>query len=141
VTDNTANLKMPYILPSQAHKHVTHNEALPIADAVAQLAIVSRSVATPPAEPEAGARYLVATGADGAWAGHDGKVAAFADESWSFHRPKAGWRAWIADEGVLVLYDGSVWKILAGTGTELDDLARLGVSTAADQTNRLAVKS
>lgn len=25
--DETPNLKLPYILPSQAQKHVTHNEA------------------------------------------------------------------------------------------------------------------
>ena len=30
--DETANLKLPYILPSQAQKHVTHNEALALLD-------------------------------------------------------------------------------------------------------------
>jgi hypothetical protein len=141
VTDNTANLDMPYILPSQAQKHVTHNEALRIADALIQLCIASRSAATPPAVPQAGARYLVADSAGGIWAGHDGEVAAFADGSWSFHQPKPGWRAWIADEGALVLYNGSAWQVLAGAGVEFDDLARLGVNTSADATNRLAVKS
>ena len=28
MSDATINLEMPYILPSQAQKHVTHNEAL-----------------------------------------------------------------------------------------------------------------
>jgi hypothetical protein len=32
--DQTENLKIPYILPSQAQKHVTHNEAIKAIDAI-----------------------------------------------------------------------------------------------------------
>ncbi|WP_313530903.1 DUF2793 domain-containing protein, partial [Shinella sp.] len=53
--DATENLNLPYILPSQAQKHVTHNEAIKALDAVVQLAVTSRSVATPPPSPAAGA--------------------------------------------------------------------------------------
>ncbi len=41
--DQTPNLKMPYILPSQAQKHVTHNEALRLLDAVVHLSVKSRN--------------------------------------------------------------------------------------------------
>ena len=34
MTDTSSNLKLPFILPSQAQKHVTHNEALQILDAL-----------------------------------------------------------------------------------------------------------
>ncbi len=34
--DETPNLKLPYILPAQSQKHVTHNEALRALDAVVQ---------------------------------------------------------------------------------------------------------
>ena len=37
--DLTENLQIPYILPSQAQKHVTHNEAIKALDAVVQLAV------------------------------------------------------------------------------------------------------
>ena len=37
--DTTPNLALPFILPSQAQKHVTHNEALQQLDAVVQLAV------------------------------------------------------------------------------------------------------
>ena len=37
--DTTPNLGMQYILPSQAQKHVTHNEALRVLDALAQLVV------------------------------------------------------------------------------------------------------
>ncbi len=41
--DQTPNLKMTYILPSQAQKHVTHNEALRLLDAVVHLSVKSRN--------------------------------------------------------------------------------------------------
>ena len=35
--ENSANLQLPYIMPSQAQKHVTHNEAVRTLDALVQL--------------------------------------------------------------------------------------------------------
>lgn len=50
--DQTPKLKMPYILPSQAQKHVTHNEALRLLDAVVYLSVKSGSrIRTPEALP------------------------------------------------------------------------------------------
>ena len=43
------NLDLPYIMPSQAQKHVTHNEAIRALDAILQLTVLSRSVSSPPA--------------------------------------------------------------------------------------------
>ena len=40
--ESTTNLALPYIMPSQAQKHVTHNEALQILDALVQLSLKSR---------------------------------------------------------------------------------------------------
>ncbi len=58
--DQTPNLKLPYILPSQAQKHVTHNEALRLLDAVVHLSVRSRSRTDAPETPAGGDRYLVA---------------------------------------------------------------------------------
>ena len=46
--DTTDNLSMPYILPAQAQKHVTHNEALQILDAVVQLSLEEFGLNDPP---------------------------------------------------------------------------------------------
>lgn len=73
--DETPNLKLPYILPSQAQKHVTHNEALRLLDAVVNLSVKSRSLTAPPAAPSGGARYIVTSPATGAWSGKNGMVA------------------------------------------------------------------
>ena len=56
--DLTENLQIPYILPSQAQKHVTHNEAIKVLDAIVQLAVETRALATPPATPAPGGRYI-----------------------------------------------------------------------------------
>jgi hypothetical protein len=137
--DTTPNLDLPYIMGAQAQKHVTHNEAIRKLDALVQLTILDRDLTVPPATPADGDRYIVATGASGAWSGHDGEVAAFQDGAWAFYAPAEGWLAWIADETALVSWDGSVWIAAGGASTNPAPL--VGVNTTADTTNRLAAKS
>ena len=52
--DTSPNLVLPYLMPSQAQKHVTHNEALQLLDAVVQLTVEAFGATTPPASPAAG---------------------------------------------------------------------------------------
>jgi hypothetical protein len=136
--ETTTHLDMPYIAPSQAQKHVTHNEAIRTLDALVQLAVADRSLTAPPPAPEAGERHIVAPGGSGAWSGHDGKIAAFEDGSWYFHVPRAGWIAWCAIDGSLLIFDGSDWAPLPSADATP---AMLGINAAADETNRLALKS
>ena len=77
--DATDNLNLPYILPAQAQKHVTHNEALRILDAVIQIVVQDMTRATPPASPTEGQRHVVASDASGAWAGHIAAIATWQD--------------------------------------------------------------
>jgi hypothetical protein len=132
----TPNLALPFLEAAQAQKHVTHNAALTLLDAVVMLSIVDRDLTAPPASPADGSRYLVAMGASGAWSGHDGKIAAFADGAWAFHTPQEGWLAWIADEDAFIVFEGANW-----TGAATENAARLGINTTADTINRLAVSS
>ena len=43
---------LPLLVAEQAQKHVTHNEALTALDAIVQLAVKDRDLATPPGKPE-----------------------------------------------------------------------------------------
>ncbi|WP_075289541.1 DUF2793 domain-containing protein [Pararhizobium arenae] len=133
MSEITANLEMPYILPSQAQKHVTHNEALQRLDAVTQLTIKA-TLTAPPITPQEGECYLVAAGAAGLFAGKGGKLAFRQDGSWIFITPREGWRAWFVEDGRLKVHDGSEFADDA-FGTP----ASLGINTSADTTNRLAV--
>jgi hypothetical protein len=141
--DNTPNLQLPYLMAAQAQKHVTHNEALRALDAIVQLTVKDRDLAAPPATPADGDRYLVAAAASGAWAGHDGAIAAFQDNAWMLYAPRAGWLAWVADEHRLVAFDGSQWSEVSGGGAALNpaDGGLVGINTTADASNRLAVKA
>lgn len=105
----TPNLILPYIMPSQAQKHVTHNEAIQTLDAVAQLAVKSCGLAEPPGLPADGDRYIPAPGASGAWTSWDLNVALYIDGAWTKLAPRPGWLCWIEDEGRLVKWNGSAW--------------------------------
>lgn len=135
--DLSANLALPYLAPSQAQKHVTHNEALQILDAVVQLAVTSRDQTSPPAIPEIGARYIVGTAAIGAWAGHEDQLALWAGTAWIFMDPQAGWRAWVTAEALEVVWSDDQWQVLP----KLNNLPWVGINTTADTTNRLAVSA
>jgi hypothetical protein len=117
--DSTPNLALPYIAAAQAQKHVTHNEALRTLDVLVQLMILDRDLAAPPASPADGARYIVAAGATGAWAGQAGKVAAFQDGAWAFYAPTEGYLAWVADEDKVVVWNGTAWVQFAGGSGDL----------------------
>jgi hypothetical protein len=93
---DTPNLALPYILASQAQKHVTHNEAIRALDCLVQLSVTSRVLASPPASPVEGSRYIVAADASGDWLGQSNKIAAYQDGAWAFYAPKDGWLAWVA---------------------------------------------
>lgn len=135
----TARLSLPYIAPQQAQKQVTYNAAMALLDQLVQVAVKSRTTATPPGSPVAGDAYVVASTATGAWSGKDGKLATFIDGSWSFVAPHDGWLVWVIDTGELAVCASGAWSSvqpIGGTG-----LAKFGINMAADLTNRLAVSS
>jgi len=64
-------------MPQQAQKSITHNQALEALDALVMLAVLSRTMVTPPPGPAEGDRYIVAAAATGAWSSKDAAVAAW----------------------------------------------------------------
>lgn len=123
--DQLPNLDLPILSPSQAQKHVTHNEALRILDAITQLTVVSDTVDTPPATPAEGDRYLVPAGGQGDWTGQDGQIASFEQGAWVTYQPRPGWRMFVLDPGVLKTFDGTDWRAVGGG--LLEDLTGLGI--------------
>ena len=109
MSDTSTHLGLPYLLAAQAQKHVTHNEALRLLDAMVQLSVLDRMRTTPPASPADGDRHLVASGATGLWAGWDLNVGFWVDGVWLRLVPRQGWLVWIAAEQVFVVWNGSAW--------------------------------
>ena len=109
MSDISPHLLLPYILAAQAQKHVTHNEAVRLLDAMVQLSVLDRDLTAPPAFPADGDRYIVASGATGVWAGWDLNVTTWVDGVWMRLVPRPGWLAWIADEATFFVWNGSAW--------------------------------
>lgn len=134
--DHTPRLILPFIMPGQAQKHITHNEAIEALDALVQASVASRTLATPPTTPLAGEAWLVPSAATGAWAGNADQIAAFQSGAWKFHDPAAGWQVYVQDDQTQYVFDAGAWTPLASLGA---GLPKLGVNASPDSTNRLAV--
>lgn len=132
--DTSARLSLPYLMPAQAQKHVTHNAALERLDILVQLAIEEFDASAPPITPVAGGVWALGPAPSGAWDGHAGELAAWIDDAWHFVAPVDGWIAVEAATGGLRLYSGGTWGGLA-----LDNMGGIGIGTSHDATNRLAV--
>ena len=138
MSDATTHLLLPYILAAQAQKHVTHNEALRLLDGLVQLSVLDRDLTAPPGSPADSDRYIVGSGATGDWAGWDLNVAIFTDGAWLRLPPRTGWRVWVEDEELLLVYDGTGW--VGTTPSSLQNLALLGLGTTADGANPFSAK-
>ncbi len=136
--DHTPNLSLPFIMPQQAQKHITHNEALQALDILVQPSVESRTIASPPATPMQGEAWLVPPGAIGSWAGHAHEIAAWQAGAWLFYDPAPGWQVYVKSDRTAYVFDAGEWVPLASLGA---GLRQLGINTNADATNRLAIAS
>lgn len=133
--ERSSRLDLPYLMPAQAQKHVTHNEALQILDGIVQMSVLAFEALTPPGSPAEGAIYALGAAPTGAWAGQGGKLAVFRTGGWLFVTPKTGWLTHDAAADQFRLLRGGQWQPL------LQNLAGLGVGTTSDATNRLSVSA
>ena len=136
--DTSLRLDLPYIQPAQAQKHVTHNEALRLLDALVQLRLDGIGEITPPASPEPGETHALGAGATGAWAGQDGNLAVWAGDLWQVITPQDGWLAIETASSRAHVFSAGGWHPAPGATQNTDGL---GIATSWDATNRLAVAS
>ncbi len=138
MTNQSPKLGLPYIQPSQAQKHVTHNEAIQALDTIVQLQVLQFDADTPPAAPDPGQCYGLSATPTGDWAGQGGRLAAWDGSAWTFVTPLEGWVAWETASGTLRVHSGGAWIEAI---SQNDQFPQLGIATTADTTNRLAVAS
>lgn len=141
--DLSPRLSLSYVMPAQAQKHVTVNETFRRLDQLVQQTVKSRTTAAEPAAPAEGDAYILPAGATGAaWSGYAAdSIAAYQDGAWAHITPAEGFRAWVADDDELAVFDGAAWGALTGSGGGSETAAKFGVHTSADATNKLSVKS
>ncbi len=137
MTDTTDRQSLPYILPSQAQKHVTHNEALRQIDALTHLVFSGFERDEPPSAPSAGDTFLIGSSPEGGWIGHAGEIATHSGGTWAFYPPFEGLLAFDRTANRMLVRKDGAW-IVPDTGNRFDAIA---VNTDPDQVHRLAVKS
>lgn len=138
MSDVTARLDLPLIKPSQAQKHVTHNEALQVLDGLVQAALEETGATTPPFEPIDGTLFALGASPTDDWSDQGGKLALRAGGGWIFIDPEQGWQAFDKAAGAFKFYDGSIWK---SASQNLENLPGVGIGTTSDSVNRLALSS
>jgi Protein of unknown function (DUF2793) len=138
--DKTGRFDLPLIMPSQAQKHVTHNEALTLLDGLVHLVIKSSGDLVPPLSAVTDDAFVIGSPASGAWFGHDGEIAFNTDAGWRFASAVRGMLALFSTEVELRIFDGGLWH---PAGEYLGALLfnALGINTGADSVNRLSVRS
>lgn len=138
--EKTENLQIPYIIPNQAQKHVTHNEAITALDALVQLSVESFGENAPPADPNIGSRYIIGSTPIGAWSGHENEVTAWQDGTWRFYKPKDGWVTIDAASETLLFFKNDGW-VESSLANQLQNVDMVGINATADTSNRLAIAS
>lgn len=137
----TARLGLALMAAAQAQKHVTHNDALLSLDALVQAVVVETDRLAPPTAPQEGDAYLIGASPTGAFTGQAGMLAAYLTGSWRFFQPQTGWLVFAKNRNALMVLSGGSWHLLDDLAQSFANLKSLGIGTAADTTNRLAVKT
>ncbi|MGG7565657.1 DUF2793 domain-containing protein [Rhodovulum sp. DZ06] len=116
MTDVTPVLSLPFLAEGQANKHVPVNTSLRRLDALFMLSAKSRALTVAPTSPSEGDRWIVPAGATGSdWDLHPGEIAVFVNNGWDFVVPLVGWRIWVEDESIELVYYSGAWNELIVT--------------------------
>lgn len=106
----TPHLVLTLVEQAQAQKEVTVNMAFMRVDALLNTGAIDKDLAIPPASPAEGDVYIVAPNAQGAWTGHEGKVAYF-EQIWRFIVPNDGLMLWVRDEKQFYFHNNGLWEV------------------------------
>jgi len=112
---STPNAGIPYVPENTLDPAAGLNLALNTIDALMQVRVLDMSLTAPPGSPSDGDRYIVATGATGAWSGHDDELARYVAEGdfWQFYPTDKLACVFNEDDGGLYVWHGGVWALLA----------------------------
>ncbi|SMP05597.1 DUF2793 domain-containing protein [Shimia sagamensis] len=139
MSEHSSRLSLPFIMPSQAQKHVTHNEALQILDMLVQPVIEAFDATDPPLQPDDGTIWALGVSPTAGWLGHGHHLATWTNGAWLFMPLQEGFKAVERGSTEIVIWDGTIWK--PAEISEASNLNGVGVNTGFDTTNRLSVSS
>ena len=117
MSEASARLGLPFLVPGQAQKELYHNEALATIDVALHAAVESGAVGDPPEDAGEGQCWIVAAPATGAWAGREGSLASWTSSGWRFVQPLLGMLVWNKASNLLdpVAWQWMEWWRAAGS--------------------------
>src|SRR3990167_2152517 len=123
------------LVVGQAIPESTFNEDIRHTEAGAcHFPVVDKDLTAPPGACTDGANYIIAATAAGLWASKETQIATAlgtnAANGWRYHVPIEGFTAYLQDENLRYLYDGSAWVIDTSGGSYTDEQARDAIGTA-----------
>ncbi|MBM3929133.1 MAG: DUF2793 domain-containing protein [Sphingomonadales bacterium] len=128
MTETTPRLALPFIVPGQAQKEMTHNEALALLAIAVQASVVDIGVNVPPADPTIGDCWAVGSEPVGAWTGRARAIAGWTAGGWRFVAPHPGFAIHVAARGAKATFLDDDWRfaepapaIAAPTGGDVVD--------------------
>lgn len=143
--EQSSRFGLPFMISGQAQREITHNEALISLDVICQCVVLSKSLTSPPPQPNGGECWIVADGGQGEWAEKDRSILSWTEGGWRTVQPVLGMKAWVVDEQIEVRFDGQawhaagLWRLPAGSvavptgGMTVDAEVRTAFSQLIDQ--------
>ena len=116
MSELSARLRLPLLVPGQGQKDVTHNEAIVALDMLVQPVVQSAALAVPPTDAEEGTCWLIPEGAHGAWAGRRSEIACWTAGGWRFINPSEGWAVWVVDAARMARLVAGEWGMVVAPG-------------------------
>ena len=131
-------LSLPLLMPQQAQRHLTLNDAFRLLDVLVQTAVVSDTLAVEPTDAREGDLFILPPSATGPrWgAMRPGALAMVENGGFVELQPVPGQIAYVAARRALVLFDGEDWSAGPFAASETE---RLGINAAPTEANRLTV--
>lgn len=99
--------------------------------------VLSRATTAPPGSPTLGDRYIIPSGATGAWSAQTNKIATWNGSTWIITSAVEGMQTRVVDEAIRVEWTGSAWRqtdVLTGAPLTYDSTSM--TLTASEATTR-----
>lgn len=109
--EQTARLSLPFIVPGQAQKELSHNEALQLLDAVVQAVVEEAPRNDPPANPAPGQTFIVGSAPTDDWTGRRSSLAIFTESGWRFVEAFESMQAQMKGSGLTARYRNGEWRV------------------------------
>lgn len=110
MSETSARFPLPLLVPGQAQKEMTHNEALALIDILLNPVVEAVNETTPPIAPTPGQCWVIGVAPTGTWSGRDLMIAGWTDGGWRFAPCPEGVSVWSKADQLPVRKTASGWE-------------------------------